>query len=469
MPGPVFISYARADDISPPDDANVKGWVTHFWGQLRFELTDRGAEQAELWLDRYQIEPQEAFTGKIESALAEAKLIVTILSKNWIKSDWCRRELEIFDHIHEDASDRFIPILKNELKRELLPALMQDHFAREGYKFFKIKDTGKTDEFYWRGMRDREAYYELIKEIAEFIIEKLYPTQLPPILSPILESSKTVFIALTDSDLHGARQRLVNDLKAEGIAVVPEDKAIPETIEEFERFVKDALSKAELSIHLLGEKQEITVGGSKEPIVDYQMRLARETELPRVFCISYLLNPDEIIKNRIGNLSEQEEIFGENITSLSQWLRKRLKPMPSNIESSLAVKFQQILVAAAHPDDKELAIKLARNLQGYGLTINWYLAGNQPPSELQRTVTLIPWGHASETNIQTLSTKLSASTQVICLLLPEGNEIAQIKTAKNLFFQNDVVTQEVTLPKNRQEGRQLLESLEILPIGGDKS
>lgn len=52
----VFISYARADNEQP--NSETIGCVLFFWDQLRSELTDRGAAEAKLWLDRYQIEPQ---------------------------------------------------------------------------------------------------------------------------------------------------------------------------------------------------------------------------------------------------------------------------------------------------------------------------------------------------------------------------------------------------------------------------
>lgn len=42
--GSVFISYARADDQKPPFEDAIEGWVTFFWDQLRFELTDRVAQ-----------------------------------------------------------------------------------------------------------------------------------------------------------------------------------------------------------------------------------------------------------------------------------------------------------------------------------------------------------------------------------------------------------------------------------------
>ena len=80
----VFISYARADDVKPPFDKATKGWVTFFWHQLRWELTNAGLPEAKLWLDRYEIEPAEEFTEKIRAALQQARLLVPILSANWM-------------------------------------------------------------------------------------------------------------------------------------------------------------------------------------------------------------------------------------------------------------------------------------------------------------------------------------------------------------------------------------------------
>jgi hypothetical protein len=82
--GTVFISYARADDVKPPFDKATKGWVTSFWHQLRWELTNAGLPEAKLWLGRYEIEPAEEFTEKIRAALQQARLLVPIVSANWM-------------------------------------------------------------------------------------------------------------------------------------------------------------------------------------------------------------------------------------------------------------------------------------------------------------------------------------------------------------------------------------------------
>lgn len=92
----VFISYARADDQPPPDDDKTPGWVSFFWQQLRWELNNAGVHQAKLWLDRYEIDPTEDFTVKIDEALRKARLLIPILSPNWIQRDYCRLELSKF-------------------------------------------------------------------------------------------------------------------------------------------------------------------------------------------------------------------------------------------------------------------------------------------------------------------------------------------------------------------------------------
>lgn len=322
----IYISYVRADDQRPPDD-KTKGWVTFFCDQLRFELTSRGAKQAKLWLDRYQIEPMENFTTEVVEALEQARFMLIIISNNWLQRDWCQQELERFCQIHKDAEDRLILIYKDKVDRELLPSFVQ---AYEGYQFYKVTTSDQIEEFYWRGLKNKNAYHNLIKKIAENIIYKLETAQqseVPPTSETTLR--RTVFVALTASDLRDARQRLVLDFKQAGIQVLPDDTTehILETADELEQLVNNALSRAELTIHLLGDRRGITLEGCTEPIVDYQIRRARETTLPRIFWIPNREKFDSFM-GRIGTLAANEKIYGVSILTLSRMVRKRLMPAP---------------------------------------------------------------------------------------------------------------------------------------------
>lgn len=482
----IFLSYARADDVKPPEESD--GWVTFFWKNLRFELTDRGAKQAVLWLDRYQIDPAEAFTPKIEQALAQTRMLITVLSENWVQRGWCQEEVDYFGKQHADACERVVLVYKSNLDQKLVPDLLKERQSREGYRFFELdEDTGKIYEFYWRGIRNREAYIELIKQIALFIIDRLGITPAKPnaALRPVVNQiGKTVFVALTVGDLKDARQRLVNDLKASGFTVVPEDTVLLETGEAFEAAINESLIKAEYAVHLIGENHGITVEGGVEPIVDQQLRLARRAGLPRILWVPRWLPNQDNQKNdkrdpfevmqRFDGLLEKEEIHHGEITDLSQWLRQRAQSKPINSGSGKvrmdSPNCDRILVAAAHEADEEQAIELANHIQKCGLTVQPYFSDDNAPSteELNHTQILILWGEASDAELESMLDRLTTSVQVICLRLPGGDE-----RAKRRFFRENVLLEKIdTLPGNRDETWKLLDELGIAiqtPHSGDSA
>ncbi|SDY80764.1 toll/interleukin-1 receptor domain-containing protein [Nitrosomonas sp. Nm58] len=469
----VFISYARADNEQPPDK-KAEGWVSFFWNELRFELTDRGAAEAKLWLDRYEIEPHEAFTPKIEQALKQAKLLLPILSKNWIQRDWCQRELQLFVELHADGSERYIPVFKHRLERKLLPPFMQGNNARTGYQFFEIDLTGKTREFYWRGLKDETAYYDLVKTIAEAISDKLGIVRPAAMASSVTATGQIVFIALAASDLRDARQRLVNDLEKNGIKVVPEVDTPLDTAEAFESMIREGLSQATFAVHLLGDNLGITPEGATEPIVPLQLRLARAMPYQRILWVPRWhrtetgdkRNPVDVVTEHFGALQQNEEIFGKEVTDLSQLLRERLKPASQAGKHSPWTKFNQLLVAAAHPDDEELAAELANAIQECKLNVQLFDPETYAELTPETAAVLIPWGMASQENLQALLTKLSpAPAKTVCLRLPGGND-----AEKRRFFQKGIICRKIeALPDNAQKCQDLLASLEILPPHGSES
>jgi TIR domain-containing protein len=459
--GTVFISYARADDEQPPYDDTAKGWVTFFWNQLRWELTDRGATQAKLWLDRYQIEPAEAFTPKIEGAVKDAVLILPVFSENWVQSDWCQREVEMFVRAHEDAGGRIVPVFKNEPPRSLLPDVMQGEQAREGYRFFALDERGAVHEFYWRGLQNRTAYFEVLKRIAGFILERL---GLPTAATKEERGrGRVIFVAVAARELRDARQRLLNDLRSAGVVVVPEIEELPDTAGDWERTIRDALARAELAVHLLGENRGITPDGGSEPILDLQLRLARETAaarpLSRILWAPRWLpgrglekrDPFEVT-SRFGGLQQGEEIYGEEVTDLSQWLRKRLQPAPS-----AAV----LIVASAAPEDDDLVAELANLLQRIGWKVKAVFAGEAILAEGKSVGVLVPWGKADRPALDALLAKAPAGARLGCLRLPGGDE-----AAKRRFFEEGVnLVQIEALPTDGGQARALLERLEIADSG----
>ena len=468
--GTVFISYARADDSKPPFEEKVEGWVKFFWEELRFELTERGVPQAKLWLDRYQIEPAEDFTQKIEEALKEARLIIPILSPNWVQRAWCRKEVERFVELRpECVKDGIIPVKKLETREEDLPLALKN---REGYKFYLMETTGEIREFYWRGLREREAYNQIVKRIAIWIAERLM-TGPPPVMTENVASGQVVYVATAADELNDARQRIVNDLEGAGHVVLP--GSLPDTAANAEAKIREALAESVLSVHFLGESEGAKPEGSIEGLVRLQLRLARELSrtsgpVPRVLWVPKWLpwhgnrkrDPFEVLK-RYGGVREDDEVFAEAATDLSQSLRDRLAPSAPKLAGGVS----RILVAAGSSEDDGWVGTLANRLQSSEMEVVPIFADSTKALGTcdRATAVLVLWGAATQTSIETLISFLATShAQVAVLCLPGGDQ-----TSKKRFFRQGIYVEQLAeMPLDRKSARELLVKLEIATPSGPK-
>jgi hypothetical protein len=72
----VFVSYSTKDN--------------EFVTQLSSELVKR---QIPIWLDKWEMQPGDSLINKIQNGLTKSAFLLVVLSKNSIKSEWCKREL----------------------------------------------------------------------------------------------------------------------------------------------------------------------------------------------------------------------------------------------------------------------------------------------------------------------------------------------------------------------------------------
>jgi len=454
-----------ADDEKPPFDDATEGWVTFFWRQLRWKLTNAGLHEAKLWLDRYEIDPAEDFTTKIEMAIREARLLLPILSLNWIQRAYCINELERF--VAGDTSRREDIVLVKKQETSDVPELLKN---LEGYRFFASEPSGKIRDFYWRGLKDQAAYFDTLKSIAHRIADRLIDrprSALATTQQTVKRNNRVIFLAAPSDDLRDAWQRLANDLDGAGFTVLPVDGRLPDTATNAEARIRTALGTAEISVHFLGESEGATPNGGGETYTRLQLRLARENAAARL-CFDRILwapkwlpggqadkrDPFEVV-DRFGPLCDGEHVFAEEVTNLSQWLRGRLDPPdPQSVT--------QLLVAAAIDADSGLATTLASRLQSDQTSIlSPYFCGDPLPglAEGTTTVVLIPWGDATRNEVEALLADLSAiASRTVLLRLPGGDT-----TAKAPFFKTGVDIEPVTeLPPTRGAAHDLLTRLEVL-------
>ena len=254
----VFISYARNDDLKPPFDDATHGWVTFFWHQLRFELTNSGLPEANLWLDRFEIEPTEEFTPKIEAALRDAELIIPVLSENWIKRDWTRPGTGEVSGARTPppttascSCSRTNPNPSRARPRSRAAKATASSSASRPARC--ASSTGAA-------CKTRRRTTPSSRRSPGWIADRLLrsASSQPHVTTPA--KNRTVYVAVAADELGDARQRLVNDLTAAGYTVVPAKDRLPDTLAAAEAEVGAALAAAELAVLILGENDGVIPG-----------------------------------------------------------------------------------------------------------------------------------------------------------------------------------------------------------------
>jgi hypothetical protein len=466
----VFISYARADDLQPPFDRTTLGWVTFFCENLRFELTNVGVHQADLWVDRYKIEPAEKFTTKIAEALANARLLLPILSPNWIQREWCQKEVVSFIELHDNRDDDIVLVKKLDAPDSDVPEPLRN---REGYKFFVEEPTGTVREFYWRGLQDETAYFNQVRRVAQWIAER-FITESKREKPTVPRKGRAVYLAAPADEMRDAWRRLANDLEGAGYDVLPVDGRLPDTAAKAEEAIRAALAHAALIVHFLGQIEGVTLAGGSETLARLQLRIVREQKsadpsVPRVlWAPKWLLDgtkekrdPFNVVA-RFGGIHPGEEVYGEEVTNLSQWLRSRLDPPLPALTPTHAV-FRLIVISAAAEDDGDVN-QLANRLQASDIRVRpLYASSAMPANSQQDDIALIVWGAATGTIIDTLVGGLMlAGLRIFVLRLP-GGDLA----AKRTFFVDRVIVEDLpALPGDRRAARELLDRLEIVAPSG---
>ena len=89
----LFISYAHIDDL--PISEDQKGWITEFQRILENRLAQLMGEKPKIWRDQ-KLSGSDIFDEQIVEQFKNTKLMVSILSPRYIKSEWCNKEITEF-------------------------------------------------------------------------------------------------------------------------------------------------------------------------------------------------------------------------------------------------------------------------------------------------------------------------------------------------------------------------------------
>lgn len=285
----IFISYAHDDDLQLSAAKGEKGFVTFFEEMLGKKLRDLGATRARLWVDRKRISDGDQFDGLIDDGLRNAQILLVVMSNNWLDRPYCRKELDEFVELRraagmENAAERIVVVGKGHVDRLKRPPLLQ---TQEGFLFYKRddqNDVAQIKPFFNRGDACDDRFYDRLDDLAGFLQRRVdriaagFGTGDPAAGQPIAPpNGRTIYLAKPAVDMEAAYSRLAFELQGKGYTVVPDVSSDIPKNSAIRDYFKSALAKAEVSVHLVGDKRGFAPDDDElDPIVKLQLGFARE-------------------------------------------------------------------------------------------------------------------------------------------------------------------------------------------------
>jgi hypothetical protein len=334
----IFISYARDDDARPPPGApGTMGFVEYLQAFMDHKFKTTSPQRPQFWRDDDNLYRGEQSWPVIEKALSESSFLLVVLSKNWIDSDYCKRELAHFVRRFQERSESFderiIIAAKNHVEREGRPRGLEH---QDGFKFYVLSDRVKLSEvelFAFGKPLDDRRYWATFDELCDFILRRV--RQLNSRHAPMAETSmggRTVYVAKPASDMLGHYIGVVKELTSRGYNVVPKRHEDISPNGSTSATIESLLASAEASVHLLGE----TGREDAESIVKLQLARAADRVglgsnhfrrfiwAPKRFLIDGAgegkvveRDPFDVLKS-FGTQLPTDKIFGEDVVTFVQ-------------------------------------------------------------------------------------------------------------------------------------------------------
>lgn len=268
----VFISYPHLSNKD--NNSGQNGWVARFHKDLQIELDDLLGREAVVWRDN-KMRFGTVLADAISEQLRKTKILLCVLSPAYLRSDWCRRELEEFRCLAEQSGglkvgeqSRIIPVVKTPLNQDAL-GFGETIFC----EFFDTDDVAGAPQTFSpdeNGYK-HQVYKQKMRQIAWSITQVL--NALPD--NNQADLARTIYLAETSNDIATERNRVKQELEDRKLIVLPAEPLPRNDAAEYAALVEQNLARSFLSIHLLGRNYGlIPEGANGKSIVQIQNDLA---------------------------------------------------------------------------------------------------------------------------------------------------------------------------------------------------
>lgn len=300
----VFISYAHIDNLPLSDEH--QGWISRFHNTLEVFLSQRLGGRARIWRDQ-KLQGNDIFGDEIVDAFRDATLFFSILTPRYVRSDWCKREIQEFcqfaestDGLTLENKSRVFKVIKTPVdhpaSEHVLPAVVRDSL---GYEFFVQDEQGPIELDPDFGERYKQDYLrkvcilannaaQLIQRVeTEKAEQQANTAQAPGDTGTTSEKRTVVFLASCSFDQRDQRELIEADLRSHGYRVLPDERLPSEDEGEHREAVASLLEQAHISLHLIGSGTgAVPDGPSHQSVVEMQNAMAAERSashgLPRL-------------------------------------------------------------------------------------------------------------------------------------------------------------------------------------------
>ncbi|MCP4267122.1 MAG: TIR domain-containing protein [Candidatus Brocadiaceae bacterium] len=272
----IFISYSHIDN-EPLTEGQV-GWIEEFHRTLYIRLNHLGVNTS-IWCDP-EIQGNDIFNDTLVEKLHKVAVLIPVLSPNYIKSDWCIKELKEFYQAAEKSQclsienkSRIFKVLKIPVEHQKHPQELQGMI---GYNFFLLdKNTQKAIDFYnEKGGLTVDKFLERINDLAHDIKNLLGNLRKIQTGETIQTNEQCIYLAETSTDLTQERDNIKRELKSRGYTVLPDTELSIRSADRFNDEVLKYLKKCKLSIHMIGANYGSVPEGANNSLVHLQNELA---------------------------------------------------------------------------------------------------------------------------------------------------------------------------------------------------
>jgi hypothetical protein len=349
----VFISYAHIDD--QPMLEGQRGWISQFHRSLEVRMAQLLGQELKIWRDP-KLQGSDLFDEALVRQFSDSKVLVSVLTPRYVRSEWCRRELEEFMRvaggqgaITAENKSRIFKVVKTPVAAQEIPPSLAELFSRLlGFEFYELdSETGRLREYDETfGVVARQRFFERIYDLAHEICGVLKTFDPGPQTPAVVRSGKTVYLAATTLELQPERDKIRRELLERGHRVLP-DAPLPTLSSEIESAVKACLDQSTVAVHLLGRHYGTTPEDAAESVPALQVRWsaeqARQRNLPRLI---WLPGEGETTDERQRTLLAEvqnnpqwhfsADLFEGNLTLLKKDLLQKLSPAEKKTAAPVA-------------------------------------------------------------------------------------------------------------------------------------